>query len=54
VKTPLLSVMVPKQTLGKVQLMSVSPPKADIGSACRDVCFVPISLQKSVEGWLAQ
>jgi hypothetical protein len=27
--------------------MSALPPKADIGSTCQNVCFVPILLQKS-------
>jgi len=29
-------------------LMSVKPPKAEVAHAMRDVCFVPIVLQKSV------
>jgi hypothetical protein len=29
-------------------------PKADIGTKPRDVCFVPILLQKAVEGFLSR
>jgi hypothetical protein len=34
--------------------MSALPRKADIARRQLDVRFVPILLQKSVEGWLAQ
>jgi hypothetical protein len=30
-----------KRTFGHLRIMSAFPPKADIGRACRDVCFVP-------------
>jgi hypothetical protein len=32
-----------KRTLKRVHLMSALPPKADIGSTCQDVRFVPIA-----------
>jgi len=34
--------------------MSALPPKADIGGVSSDVRFVPILLQKSVEGFWGQ
>jgi len=34
--------------------MSALPPIADIGTRSRNVRFVPILLQKSVEGYRAQ
>jgi hypothetical protein len=34
--------------------MSALPPKADICADDQDVCFVPILLQKAVEGFLGQ
>jgi len=34
--------------------MSALPPKADIAERDQDVCFVPILLQKGVEGLLGQ
>jgi hypothetical protein len=34
--------------------MSAIPPKADIGERQLDVRFVPILLQKAVEGFLGQ
>jgi len=37
-----------------VRLMSALPPKADMVQHGRDVCFVPILLQKTVEGVLGQ
>ena len=36
-----MSALGQKQTLGKVRPMSALPPKADIGTHSRDVCFVP-------------
>jgi hypothetical protein len=36
-----MSALSQKQTLGHVKAMSALPPKADIGLARRDVCFVP-------------
>ena len=38
----------------RIRVMSALPPKADIGRAGRDVRFVPILLQKTVEGFLGQ
>jgi hypothetical protein len=35
-------------------VMSALPPKADIGTQSRNVRFVPILLQKGVEGLLGQ
>jgi len=43
-----------KQTSGCRLLMSALPPKADIETRSRDVRFVPILLQKAVEGFLGQ
>ena len=36
-----MSALGQKRTLGKVRLMSVLPPKADIGTHPRNVRFVP-------------
>ena len=46
-----MSALGQKQTLGKVRLMSALPPKADIGTQPRNVCFVPIAdiLQRGKE-----
>jgi hypothetical protein len=49
-----MSALGQKQTFGIVQSMSALPPKADIGTYSRNVCFVPILLQKGVEGLLGQ
>ena len=38
---PLMSALGQKQTLGCLSAMSALPPKADIGSTCQDVRFVP-------------
>ena len=38
-----MSALGQKQTLQRVLLMSALPPKADIGTHSRDVCFVPIA-----------
>jgi hypothetical protein len=38
---PLMSALGQKQTSAHVRVMSALPPKADIGTHSRDVCFVP-------------
>ena len=38
---PLMSALGQKRTLEYVRAMSALPPKADIGTHSRDVCFVP-------------
>jgi len=43
-----------KRTSQHVQSMSALPPKADIAESDRHVRFVPILLQKTVEGVLGQ
>src|SRR6516164_2452652 len=39
----LMSALGQKQTLGRLQLMSALPPKADIGTEPRNVRYVPIA-----------
>ena len=51
---PLMSALGQKQTFGSVRLMSALPPTADMDHHGRDVRFVPILLQKAVEGFLGQ
>ena len=51
---PPMSALGQKQTLGKMRLMSALPPKADIDRARRDVCFVPILLQKSLASFFGR
>jgi len=38
----MMSALGQKQTSEQVQVMSALPPKADIGTHSRDVCFVPL------------
>ena len=49
-----MSALGQKRTLGHLRLMSALPPKADIGTQSRNVRFVQILLQKSVEDNHAQ
>ena len=49
-----MSALGQKQTFGPIRLMSALPPKADMIGHSADVRFVPILLQKSVEGFWGQ
>jgi hypothetical protein len=49
-----MSALGQKRTFWSFTAMSALPPKADIDRRCLDVRFVPILLQKSVEGFWGQ
>jgi hypothetical protein len=49
-----MSALGQKRTLRLASPMSALPPKADIAERRFNVCFVPILLQKAVEGFLGQ
>ena len=49
-----MSALGQKQTSAHVRMMSALPPKTDITECHRHVRFVPILLQKTVEGVLGQ
>jgi hypothetical protein len=49
-----MSALGQKRTLPSAVVTSALPPKADIGERNWDVRFVPILLQKTVEGFLGQ